>query len=43
MIARLVCWLKGHKRGKRVSETHVACPRCNTPWERKKQAKAATA
>lgn len=42
MIARLLCKILGHKRGKRVSDTHVACPRCKTPWERKKQpAKAA--
>lgn len=37
MIAWLKCKLFGHLRGKRVSETHVACPRCKVPWLRKPQ------
>lgn len=42
MIARLICWMYGHKRGKRVPETNnVRCPRCGAQWERPKKTKAA--
>lgn len=39
MIARLICWLVGHKRGVRTiqSADHAKfqCPRCKATWERK--------
>ena len=41
MIARLICHLLGHRRGKRISPTHVRCPRCKTVRERKEKTKAA--
>ena len=37
----LICWKKGHKRGKRVkalcSQERIVfqCPRCGAQWERK--------
>lgn len=51
MIARLICWWKGHKRGKRVvytvggpesdGEREYECPRCGATWIRKiRKAKA---
>lgn len=47
MIARLLCWLQGHKRGKRLTEVtttstvptnHFQCPRCGAQWSRKAKA-----
>lgn len=47
MIARLKCWLFGHKRGKRllmVTTTSTVlvntyeCPRCKATWTRKVKA-----
>lgn len=48
MIARLKCWLWGHKRGKRVVYTvgvpesdgqrEYQCPRCKAIWTRKVKA-----
>lgn len=41
MIARLICWLVGHKRGVRISlaglgdSAEFCCPRCKATWERK--------
>lgn len=45
MIAKLKCWLFGHKRGKRVvytvggpesdGEREYECPRCEATWTRK--------
>lgn len=43
MIARLKCWLWGHKRGKKVGEQGTPagieriyeCPRCRSRWVRK--------
>lgn len=29
MLNKLICWLKGHKRGKREGEV-MRCPRCKT-------------
>ena len=40
IINGLRCWLLGHRRGKRISPTHVECPRCSAQWERKGKAKA---
>ncbi len=41
MIARLLCKLFGHRRGKRVDGTDtIACPRCNATWTRKIKAAA---
>ena len=46
MIARLTCWLLGHRRGKRVATTNAGgtfeCRRCGEQWTRKdRKAKAA--
>ncbi len=43
MIKRIWCFFTGHKRGKRVSTTHVECPRCTATWERKEQKKVVAA
>lgn len=42
MIAKLICKLLGHRRGKRVKGTDtICCPRCNAQWQRpQKKAKA---
>jgi hypothetical protein len=47
MIARLICWWAGHRRGKRVGITATGtrggvyaefrCPRCNATWSRKEK------
>ena len=34
LLAAAQCKLFGHRRGKRVSPTHVKCPRCGAEWER---------
>lgn len=38
MIGKLVCYFRGHQRGKAVhkDEKHVTlkCPRCNATWKR---------
>lgn len=40
MIARFICRLFGHKRGKRIPDTDfVACPRCAAKWDRPRKAK----
>jgi len=50
MIARLICRLFGHRRGKRVGITasggrglvaEFRCPRCSATWTRKDKEKAA--
>jgi hypothetical protein len=43
MLAKLICLVKGHKRGKRVGEVengkrHYSCPRCKARWSRKAKA-----
>ena len=47
MIARLHCWIFGHKRGKRMTEVtetftkpvnQFRCPRCGSTWTRKAKA-----
>lgn len=46
MISRLICWFKGHKRGKRVAFAgdtadmgkRFQCPRCKATWFRKVKA-----
>lgn len=47
MISKVICFFKGHKRGKRVgvvglSSTtplnHFQCPQCNATWTRKAKA-----
>lgn len=43
MIGKLICWWKGHKRGKRVGEAtdivngkrNFYCSRCGQRWTRK--------
>jgi hypothetical protein len=41
LIARLECWIFGHKRGRRVAEASdtvrivLACGRCGKQWTRK--------
>lgn len=40
MITRLLCRLLGHRRGKRVSTTHVRCPRCGREAARAERKKA---
>lgn len=46
MIARLICFFKGHKRGKRLTASMATttstspvntyeCPRCRATWTRK--------
>ena len=41
VIAKLICWWRGHKRGKRTAGTGVLgthefrCPRCGALWYRK--------
>lgn len=44
MIARLICWWKGHRRGKRLTGEvaqpgfgHFQCPRCGARWVRKEK------
>lgn len=46
MISKIVCFFKGHKRGKRVGEAtditngkkNFYCPRCGARWSRKAKA-----
>ena len=43
MIARLICKLLGHKRGKRTGVSselgaQLKCPRCKSVWNRKVKA-----
>lgn len=40
MIAKLICFFKGHKRGKRVSIIGIRCPRCGAEWVREQKVKA---
>jgi hypothetical protein len=40
-VARFLCWRHGHRRGKRVSPSEVACRRCGTTWARAERKKAA--
>jgi hypothetical protein len=51
MIARLICWINGHKRGKRLYASSMPadefkgknvfrCPRCGATWTRKAKAAA---
>lgn len=47
MIAKLICWWKGHRRGRRVPPLRVGtattlfqCPRCHATWSRRTKAKA---
>ncbi len=41
MIARILCWLIGHARGKRVNVIDgvvtFRCARCMTTWTRKER------
>ena len=46
LIGRLVCYFKGHKRGKRLTSNsslnrldhHIyRCPRCGAQWTRKRK------
>jgi hypothetical protein len=44
MIARLICRLFGHRRGRRISSVlssikRFECPRCKATWERKARQK----
>ena len=46
MIARLICKMLGHRRGKRTGVSSVLgvqmrCPRCAAVWNRKGKAKGA--
>jgi hypothetical protein len=41
LIGRFICALTKHRRGKRVSELAVKCPRCGSEWPREKKAKPA--
>lgn len=41
MIPKLLCRLLGHRRGRRISPTHVKCPRCHRETPRAKRVKAA--
>lgn len=43
MIAKLICRFLGHRRGKRISPTHVKCPRCGRESPREKREKKAAA
>jgi hypothetical protein len=47
MIAKLICYFKGHKRGVRIENVgvtstvhmnHYRCPRCQATWMRKAKA-----
>ena len=42
MIARIKCWLLGHKRGKKITvelgNAIYECPRCRSRWLRKVKA-----
>lgn len=38
-FANLHCRLTGHRRGKRISTTHVRCPRCKHESERAERKK----
>lgn len=44
MIGRFICWLRGHKRGKRINYAQgmitFQCPRCKATWTRKGKAGA---
>lgn len=40
VIGKLLCKVLGHRRGRRVSNALVACPRCDATWIREKVAKA---
>jgi hypothetical protein len=46
MIGKIICWWKGHKRGKRIKRVGIGadgntdtavfqCPRCSATWTRK--------
>ena len=39
MFTKLICWVKGHKRGKPIAyfndATVYACPRCHAEYTRK--------
>lgn len=50
MLNRIICYFKGHLRGKRVEtvthsdlsvEATMQCPRCKATWTRTTKAKAA--
>jgi predicted Zn-ribbon and HTH transcriptional regulator len=45
MLNKLICWLKGHKRGKNCGVlpddpllNYFQCPRCKATWTRKVKA-----
>jgi hypothetical protein len=38
--ARIACLFNGHRRGKRINQQLVKCPRCGAEWERKEKVKA---
>ncbi len=42
LLGRVLCWLAGHTRGKRVNETDgvatFRCQRCGAYWKRKVKA-----
>lgn len=39
-VARLVCFFRGHKRGKRIGNTAIVqCPRCGAEWVRMSKVK----
>ncbi len=42
LINKLLCWWKGHRRGRRIGKSAAAadfsefrCPRCKATWTRK--------
>ena len=46
MIAKIICWWKGHKRGRRIGGASgtdgrpfadFECPRCGSRWTRKER------
>lgn len=38
LLGRLICWRKGHRRGRSVKGTELLkCPRCEAVWTRKKR------
>ena len=48
VIGTLICWLRGHKRGKRITyrdgmpstdKHYFECPRCGAQWKRKVKVK----
>lgn len=48
MFPKLICWVKGHRRGKydstivclMANERGIRCPRCGKTWTRKVNGKA---